>query len=386
MSALPLVLASLSLGIWIGLAFFRGAFWRLDSCDDDLAQHTSPSEWPAVVAIIPARNEAETIAQTVTSLLKQEYPGEFRVVVVDDHSDDGTGDLALLAAQQAGAAERVEVRKAEALPAGWTGKLWAMEQGSQLSETDSTSYLWFTDADIVHAPETLRNLISRAASEDLDLTSLMVLLQAHTLPERLLIPPFLYFFLKLYPPRWIARPESKTAGAAGGCVLLRRSALNRIGGFAAIRKEVIDDCSLARDIKSTGGKIWMGLTRRSVSLRFYGTFAQIRDMVARTAFTQLGYSTLQLAGTLLGMFLTYLVPVFAAFHPQPAVGRMGLAAWVLMAMTFLPTVRFYGLNPLTAPTLPFAAAYYTYATWLSAFRYWTGKGGQWKGRSQAPRE
>jgi len=218
----------------------------------------------------------------------------------------------------------------------------------------------------------------------LDLASLMVLLQAKTFPERLLIPPFLYFFLKLYPPRWIADLRARTAGAAGGCILLRRSALERIGGISSIRHEVIDDCSLAREVKRTGGAIWMGLTRKSVSLRAYGTFAEIRDLIARAAFTQLEYSPLLLLGTIVGMILTYLVPVALAFHAQPIVWRMSLAAWALMTITYLPTIRFYRLSPLWAPVLPVAAAFYSYATCLSAMRYWLGHGGQWKGRAQAP--
>jgi hopene-associated glycosyltransferase HpnB len=204
------------------------------------------------------------------------------------------------------------------------------------------------------------------------------------LPERLLIPPFLYFFLMLYPPKWIVNPRSKMAGAAGGCILVRREALQRIGGLASIRKEVIDDCALARAVKRSGGAIWMGLTRKSVSLRAYTTFGEIRDLIARTAFTQLNYSSLILIGTILGMLLTYVVPLISTFALQPWVSRLGLVTWALMTLTYLTTVRFYQLSPLWAPLLPLAAVFYSYATWVSAFRYWTGKGGQWKGRNQAP--
>ncbi len=334
---------------------------------------------------MPARNEAETIARAVSSLARQEYPGELRIVIVDDHSEDATADLAKSAAKEAGAADRVRILQAEALQSGWTGKLWALQQGIASCEQDAPEYIWFTDADIVHAPDTLARLVSRAEQQRVELVSLMVLLQAKTFPERLLIPPFLYFFLKLYPPRWIADTKARTAGAAGGCILLRRSALERIGGFVAIRAEVIDDCALARAVKRSGGAIWMGLTWKSVSLRAYQTFGEIRDLIARTAFTQLNYSSLLLLGTLAGMLLTYLAPVAFAFHPQPVVWRMGLAAWLLMALTYLPTVRFYGLSPLWAPFLPAAAAFYSYATWLSALRYWLGRGGQWKGRAQAAR-
>jgi hopene-associated glycosyltransferase HpnB len=212
----------------------------------------------------------------------------------------------------------------------------------------------------------------------------MVLLKAETFPEKLLIPPFLYFFLKLYPPGWIASAKSRMAGAAGGCVLLRNSALTRIGGIAAIRQEVIDDCALARAVKRSGGSLWMGLTRNSVSLRSYRTFAEIRDLIARTAYTQLNYSVVVLLGTVLGMLLTYVVPVVFAFHTQPLVWRTSLAAWALMIITYLPTVRFYRQSPLWAPLLPIAAVFYSYATVLSAVRYWLGRGGQWKGRAQAP--
>jgi hopene-associated glycosyltransferase HpnB len=213
----------------------------------------------------------------------------------------------------------------------------------------------------------------------------MVLLQAKTLPERALIPAFLYFFLMLYPPQWIADEDLSTAGAAGGCVLLRREALDRMGGLASIRGEVIDDCALARAVKESGGRVWMGLTRESASLRAYGTFGEIRDLIARTAFTQLRYSTLFLAGTLAGMFLTYLAPVMLLFVHDSTARLLGLLAWLLMTLSFLPTVRFYRLSPAWAPLLPLTALFYSYATWLSAVRYWTGKGGLWKGRAQAPK-
>jgi len=380
-----LILAALTLFIWVVLTFFRGAFWQLRAFDDDIAPHATPAAWPRVVCVMPARNEAETIARAVTSLAKQDYPGEFRIVVVDDQSEDATSDLAKAAAQESGAADRVEIMRAATLQSGWTGKMWALQQEIESNQQDSPEYFWFTDADIVHAPDTLARLVSHAEQEHADLASLMVLLQAKSFPERLLMPPFLYYFLMLYPPKWIPDPAAKTAGAAGGCILLRRTALERIGGFAAIRAEVIDDCALAHAVKRSGGTVWMGLTRKSVSLREYQTFAEVRDLIARTAFTQLKYSPLLLLGTLAGMVLTYLAPVVLTFHPQPVVWRLGLAAWLLMALTYLPTVRFYGLSPLWAPLLPVAAAFYGYATWLSAVRYWLGHGGQWKGRAQAAR-
>jgi hopene-associated glycosyltransferase HpnB len=295
---------------------------------------------------------------------------------------------------------RVRVVNASALPQGWTGKLWALNEGvsswgatnSGASETgvkaatsEVPAYYWFTDADVMHAPDTLRRLVARAERDKLDLASLMVLLQSKTFPERALIPAFLYFFLMLYPPQWIADEELATAGAAGGCILLKRVALARIGGLAAIRGEVIDDCALAKAVKANGGKVWMGLTRKSTSLRAYGTFAEIRDLIARTAFTQLRYSAVLLAGTLLGMFLTYMAPVILIFAQDSAARTLGFVAWLLMTLSFLPTVRFYRLSVVWAPLLPLTAVFYTYATWLSAIRYWMGKGGLWKGRAQAQR-
>ena len=427
MLSASLVVASISLAIWVYLAVARGTFWRLREFDDDCATQEASAVWPRVVAVVPARNEAATIAQAITSLLQQDYSGEFSIVLVDDHSEDATAQIAHQAASERNAGSRIEIRAAPPLPTAWTGKLWAMHCGTAISgksetaisgtrgtaisgcpptttplapqpqtpgRTDATNpttpipptYFWFTDADIAHAPDTLQRLVARAERDHLDLASLMVLLQAKTFPERALIPAFLFFFLKLYPPRWIADPQARTAGAAGGCILLRSAALQRIGGFAAIRSEVIDDCALARAVKHSGGKIWMGLTRASVSLRAYTTFAEIRDLIARTAFTQLRYSPLLLLGTLLAMLLTYVAPVAALFAHDPAPRIVGACAWLLMSFLYLPTIRFYRLPPAWALTLPLTALLYSYATYLSAARYYRGRGAQWKGRYQASSE
>jgi glycosyltransferase involved in cell wall biosynthesis len=428
-----LLLAALSLAIWLYLFAGRGQFWRLRPFDDDVAPHTAPQTWPSVVAIVPARNEAEYITHAIASLLQQDYPGEFRVILVDDHSDDDTAQLAARAAQRCNVADRLSILSASPLPAGWTGKLWALREGTTLALSEggitvgalaaedvpfsptsriqpllsreergtcfsnspsdqprsataiaTPAYLWFTDADITHAPDTLHRLVSRAERHRLDLTSLMVLLQAKTLPERAALPAFLFFFLKLYPPRWIADHQARTAGAAGGCILLRREALARIGSFAAIRSEVIDDCALARAVKRAGGRIWMGLTRASVSLRSYRSFAGPRDMIARTAFTQLHYSAAYLSGAIFGLLVTYLVPIAVLFARNHAARGVALSAWLLMSLLFRPTIRFYRLSPLWAPLLPLTAACYTYATLLSATRYYLRRGAQWKGRAQAP--
>jgi glycosyltransferase involved in cell wall biosynthesis len=410
------VVASLSLAIWLYLAAARGKFWRIQDFDDDTAKHEPPTTWPAVIAVIPARNEATTIAQVLASLLKQNYAGEFSVILVDDHSEDATVQIAQQAARELNAESRIRIYTGPALPPGWTGKLWALNTGTAILDnsgtaisgcppttsispgppstsrtapnspgtpTSSPTYFWLTDADIVHAPDTLQRLVARAERHQLDLASLMVLLQAKTLPERALIPAFLFFFLKLYPPRWIANPKARIAGAAGGCILLRRDALERIGGFAAIRNDVIDDCALASAVKRSGGRLWMGLTRASVSLRAYTTFAETRDLIARTAFTQLRYSPLLLLGTLAAMFLTYLAPVALLFARDPAPRILGASTWILMSLLYLPTIRFYRLAPAWAATLPLTALFYSCATLLSAVRYYLGRGAQWKGRSQA---
>jgi len=377
------LLALLPLLIWLYLISARGWFWRLH---EETSELTALNHWPRVVAIVPARNEAPTIAQTIASLTKQDYPGEFSIIVVDDHSGDDTAHLALQAAKDVSESRKITIHQASDLPPGWTGKLCAQNEGIRIATASSPEFFWFTDADIVHAPNTLRRLVSRAEKESLGLYSLMVLLQAKTFPERLLIPPFLYFFLMLYPPRWTTLTRKHTAGAAGGCILLRSKALDAIGGLASMRSEVIDDCALANAVKRSGEQIEMSLTRSSISLRSYGTFHEIRDMIARTAFTQLRYSASLLVGTLLGMFLTYVAPIAFLFVPNSTVRLLGLLTWLLMSFSFFPTVRFYRLSPFWAPLLPVAALFYSYATWLSAFRYWGGHGGQWKGRSQARKQ
>ncbi len=342
-----ILLAAIPLTIWIYLFLGRGNFWQLK--EDD----------------------------------KQDYPGEFHIIIVDDHSEDGTASLAQQAADEGDASQCVKIHSAAALAPGWTGKLLALYEGIRVAANQPAGFYWFTDADIQHAPDTLLRLVFRAERDALDLTSLMVLLQANTIAERLLIPPFLYFFLMLYPPRWIADPKARTAGAAGGCILLRREALERIGGFAAIRGEVIDDCALARAVKESGGKIWMGLTRKSVSVRGYGSFSEIRNMIARTAFTQLHYSFFLLVAALAGLFVTFLLPWFSFLAGEDPAWFLASTAICLMTVTFGVTARFYSGTWPWALTLPIAAMYYGYSTCISAVRYWLGRGGQWKGRAQA---
>ncbi len=336
-----------------------------------------------MVAVVPARDEETSIAEALTSLARQTYAGPFEIVVVDDNSADQTASLVAKIADSFAATRKLRLLSAGPPEPGWTGKLWAIQQGVQAASTSSPVYWWFTDADIAHAPDTLQRLVTRAETHGHALTSLMVLLRARTLPERLLIPAFLYFFLKLYPPALIQNPRSRVAGAAGGCILLRNDALQTIGGLQRIRDQVIDDCALAKAVKSSSRSVWLGVTRRSVSLRSYTTFAEIRDLIARTAFTQLHYSTALLFGTIVGMFLTYLVPFAVLFFHDFRAWWLALLACVLMIGSFLPTIRFYLLPPWYAFSIPFAAALYSFATCISAIRFWSGKGGMWKGRAQA---
>jgi hopene-associated glycosyltransferase HpnB len=376
----------LCLVIWVYLAVARGGFWRLPACHEDevRGQGASVRPWPTVTAIVPARNEAATIGSTVASLLEQDYPGRLSIVVIDDDSEDGTAAVARRTVEEVGARSQVKIDSAGALPPGWTGKLWALNKGITRAVTEAPDFYWFTDGDVAHQADTLRRLVTRAEISGLDLASLMVLLRTETFAERATMPAFLFFFLKLYPARWVADEHTGTAGAAGGCILLRRSALERIGGLAVIRGEVIDDCALARAVKRTGGRIWLGLTRRSVSRRGYDSFGEVRDMIARVAFTQLRYSTPRLVAALVGMLLAYAAPVALLLASGWAPRIFGLAAWLLMSVLYSRTVRFYRLLPLWTLLLPLGAVFFSYATLLSALRYWRGQGGQWKGRTQAP--
>lgn len=334
-------------------------------------------EWSAsaksVAVVIPARNEEATVGRAIASLLDLDYQGPLHVFLVDDHSTDAT-------VSAAGVSDRLTIVEAGRLPEGWTGKLWAIAEGLKCAEPLKPDYILLTDADIVHASRSIAELVARAESQNLDLVSYMVKLECVTLAERALIPAFVYFFFQLYPPSWIASRAHKTAGAAGGCILIRPSALARIGGIAAIRGELIDDCALARAVKP-GGDIWLGLTQKTRSIRSYITFGEIRHMISRTAFTQLRHSAALLVATLLGMGVVYLTPLLIFTGDMPA-AACGVGAWILMTISYLPTLRFYGRSPVWAPLLPLIALFYMAATLDSAFRYWTGRGGLWKGRVQ----
>jgi len=374
-------LGLLALAIWLYLLIGRGGFWLTKQDDRDVT--ADPARWPSVTAVVPARNEADVIARSIAGLLRQDYPGTFRVVLVDDGSDDGTADRALAAAGDNGG-ERLEVVRGTPVPARWTGKVWAQHQGIRhaTSSEERPDYLLLTDADIYHAPDTLRSLIARAERHHLALVSLMAELSCRSWAERFLIPAFVFFFQMLYPFAWVAERNRALAAAAGGCMLVRREALERMGGIAAIKSEIIDDCALARRLKTQGG-IWLGLTHRAVSLRPYTGVPEIGRMVSRSAYAQLGYSPLLLAGAVAGLAITYFAPPVLALFGSRMAQAAGLAAWLLMAVAFQPMLRFYRVSPLWGAALPVIAGMYALFTLQSAIAVWRGQGGMWKGRVQA---
>ena len=365
----------LPLAIWVTLLVARRGFWLLRERDTQAVP--VPATWPSVVAVVPARNEADVIQRSLGSLLAQDYPGDFQVVLVDDQSDDGTGDLA-----RALNDDRLTVLTGGARPPGWTGKLWAMRQGADHAASSAPEFLWFTDADIAHVPDNLRNLVARAEEHSRVLVSLMARLSCRTSAEHFLIPAFVFFFDMLFPFGAVNDPKSRVAAAAGGCMLARRSALDAAGGIDAIRHNIIDDCALARVMKKRG-PIWLGLTDRSISLRPYERLADIRKMVARSAYAQLDYSPLLLLGTLAGLFIVYIAPVLGALFAMYYVQLAAYLAWAIMALMFQPILRFYRLSPLWGLALPVIGAFYAAFTLDSAIQHWSGKGGMWKGRAQA---
>src|ERR1700728_312105 len=370
------------LAIWLYLLAARGGFWQARERKEGGPAGNPP--WPTISAVIPARDEAECIGETVASLLRQDYPGAFDVIVVDDQSRDGTAQIAQKAAETIGAYNRLTVLAGRSLPGGWTGKLWAQHQGVEFANAklEPPDLVLFTDADIVYAPDVLTSLVGRAQAGSYVLTSLMVKLRCESFAERLFIPAFIFFFQMLYPFAWANNPRSSTAAAAGGCMLVRRDALRDAGGMMAIRDALIDDCALAKILKAHG-PIWIGLTERVRSIRAYPSVEDIRRMVSRTAYAQLRYSPSLLAGTVLGLALTYLAPVALALFASGLAQFLGLFTWLLMALAFKPTLRFYGLSRLWGLALPAIAALYMAFTLDSAYQHARGRGGMWKGRAQA---
>lgn len=379
-------LALLTLVIWLTLIFARGFFWQARESDEQLAPiEAEAAACLRVTAIVPARDEAQTIARCVTSLLRQDGGVAFDVVVVDDQSSDGTGEAARAAADALGASARLAVLRGEDPPPGWTGKINAMRAG--LAHVDSRAggapeYILFTDADIEHAPDTLARLVGGAERGRLSLVTLMARLACDSAAERWLVPAFVYFFQMLYPFAWVNDPRRGVAAAAGGCMLVRREALARAGGLEAIRDALIDDCALGAALKRTG-PVFLGLTRRVKSLRPYPQMADIRRMVVRSAYAELDYSPLKLAGGTLGMALTFIAPMALAGHAEPATGMMALAAYMMMVLSYRPMLRFYGLGAWRGLLLPVVAAFYMAFTLESALAHVRGRGGAWKGRYQA---
>jgi hopene-associated glycosyltransferase HpnB len=368
-----------ALAIWFGL--LATGFWLCTERDDAVAVD-EPAEWPDVVAVIPARNEADVIARALGSVAAQDYPGSFRVILVDDNSGDGTGaiarDLSLSKPTQ-----DLTVITGARLPQGWTGKLWALSQG--IAEAGNPRFLWLTDADIAHDPDTLRRLVGIALTGRRRLVSFMAKLHCRTWAERALVPAFVWFFMMLYPFNWINRRRGgwtdRIAGAAGGCVLVEREALEAAGGIAAMRGALIDDCTLGALIKRQG-PIWLGLTHRSRSIRPYAGAGEIAAMISRSAYAQLRYSPALLVLTLLGLALVFGLPVallFASGAPQ----LLGLAAIALMVAAYQPLLRFYRRSPLWGLALPLVATFYAGCTLASAWQHAQGRGGMWKGRAQA---
>ncbi|MDR3723976.1 MAG: glycosyltransferase [Terracidiphilus sp.] len=373
-----LLLASLALAAWLYLACFHGRFWfsgpELPATPATVAKN--------VAVIVPARNEEDSIERALRSLLVQNFAGEISVILIDDNSTDRTSAIAAsLAAEHS---NLIVLNEAQ-LPAGWSGKLWAVHQGLSHPLAQTADYVLLTDADIEHTPDHIARLVAKSESEGLELVSEMVHLHCSTFPERALIPAFIFFFQMLYPFRRAASSRSSIAAAAGGTILVARAALDRIDGVQRIRRQLIDDCALAREVKHSGGRIWLGSSRSTVSLRVYAHSSEIWNMIARTAFVQLHHSLLSLAGCILGMSLLYLVPpalALFAFGSACAIPRFAaLAAWLLMSALFQPTLRSYRSSPLWGFALPLIALFYLCATIASAYRHYAGRGGNWKART-----
>jgi len=403
-----------SAAAWVYLVAGHGGFWltgqRLPAgagAGTRLAAGTEATAWPAVAAVVPARNEAESLPVTLPGLLGQDYPGEFRVYVVDDNSEDGTGavagELGAKAAVHGGAP--LTVVKGRPRPEGWAGKVWAMAQGFAAVTGDGAvgdqvagdsvalpGYVLFTDADIAWAPHALRDLVQCARGDDRALVSQMALLRAETRWERVIVPAFVYFFAQLYPFRKVNSPRSRTAAAAGGCMLVSLPALREAGGLDPIKGALIDDVALGTLLKRNGNRTWLGLTTDIRSARPYPSLASLWHMIARSAYVQLRYNPLLLAGTLAGLLVLYVAPPAGAIAALVAVaagggqatgiaGLAGLAGWALMTASYVPMLRLYRLSPLRAPALPLIAVLYAAMTADSARRHYSGRAVSWRGRT-----
>ncbi|QNP62014.1 glycosyltransferase [Streptomyces genisteinicus] len=391
MSALAWI-ATASLAAWCFLLLGRGSYWRTDQ---RLPGYEEPARWPDVVIVVPARDEAGVLALSLPSLLRQDYPGRAGIVLVDDNSGDGTGDLARSLSARHGGLPLTVSAPGEPEP-GWTGKLWALRHGIALAEEFDPEFLLLTDADIAHQPDSLRALVAaagpaagaghrpRGGADSYDVVSLMARLRVAGGWERLVVPAFVYFFAQLYPFRRVNRPGSGTAAAAGGCVLVRTEAARRAGVPDSIRQALIDDVALARAVRREGGRLWLGLADRVTSVRPYPRLGDLWSMVSRSAYAQLRHSPVLLAGTVAGLLLVYVVPpaalVAGLLGGDPAAAWAGGAAWAVMAGTYGPMLRYYGEPLRMAPLLPLTAVLYLLMTLDSAVRHHRGAGAAWKGR------
>lgn len=373
--------------VWLYLIALRGGFWRLTEHDRAFAALDSAGAAGSyIVTIVPARNEADVIETSLASLFSQDFPGRFEIVLVDDDSDDGTAEAARRAAQAQGAQDRLTILASGGPDAGWTGKLAAMQRGFDHVRAlpRHPDFVLFCDADIAFGPHVLSRLVAGATARGAVLTSLMVKLRCESAAERWFVPAFIFFFQKLYPFRHVNDPRHAVAGAAGGVMLARPEALAAAGGLRAIHGALIDDCALGALMK-TQGPIWLGLTDDVRSLRAYPRLGDIAKMVSRSAYAQLRYSPWRLAAAVGGMATAYLAPPWLALFGESPAQDIALVSWLLMAQAYMPSLRFYGLSRLRALALPAVAACYTWFTVESAWRHLRGRGGEWKGRYQAPR-
>ncbi|WP_267383652.1 glycosyltransferase [Cyanobacterium sp. uoEpiScrs1] len=380
----------LSLTIWLYLLIFRGKFWLSNQKID--SEQIQLNTYPSICAVIPARNEADVLPDSLESLLNQEYLGDFRIILVDDQSDDETAEIAHKLATIFRKTDRLTVISGQLLSSGWSGKLWAMEQGIRYIKEQNLhpDYILFTDADIKHHKTNLQELVGKSQQENLAMTSLMVRLRCQSIWEHFLIPAFVFFFEKLYPFVWVNDPRHKMAAAAGGCILIRQDILEQVGGLEIVSQALIDDCSLAAAVKSklqsenTSQGIWLGLSEKTYSLRPYDSLKTIWDMVARTAYTQLNYSPFLLIGTVAGLILIYIIPpvslIWGFVVGNSLITSLGGITWLLMSISYLPTLWLYRTSPLWSISLPIISFFYLLMTIDSALRHWRGKGGRWKGR------
>lgn len=379
--SIAFIIAAIAFAAWVYLVAFHGGFW-LAFRFEDLPRPAVEGPWPRIVAVVPARDEAAGIARCVTSILQQPYPGSLSMILIDDQSSDGTADLATRAAAAIGASDRLTVLRGQPLPPGWTGKMWAVKQGLDLAAQSNPDCVLLTDADIVYSGNVVTQLVTRMRNDNLVMASVMAQLRCESFAEKFLVPAFVFFFGMLYPFAWVRRSDRAVAAAAGGCILARYDALKRAGGIESIRGALIDDCALGARLKSTGS-VWLGFTHDVKSIRASDEVSDVGRMISRSAYAQLRYSLLLLLGMAVAMTVIFLSPVGLVFAADPLTRTLAAGSWMLMALAFQPTLRYYDQSPLWGVALPIIALAYMIFTLNSAYQYLRGRGGMWKGRAQA---